>query len=183
MARTPNAGAAAPKPRRTEALFLLKFLGLLTLFFVAVAPKPVNDAVVEPFTAGVARVGGTAIRIFGEKTHMEGTVIASPRFSVNIRNGCNGLETIFIFAAAVLAFPATWRVRLFGLVAGFFAIQAINVVRIVSLFYIGIYLPRFFEQSHQVIWQALVIVFGVVLWIVWAARYAVPRPEREAAAG
>jgi exosortase H (IPTLxxWG-CTERM-specific) len=175
---------AAPSPQsgRAGVLFLLKFLGLLTLFFLAVAPKPVNDAVVEPFTAVVAKVGGVACRLFGEPTRMVGTTISSPRFSVNIRNGCNGLETIFIFAAAVLAFPATWRVRLWGLVLGFLAIQAINVVRIVSLFYIGIRWPKFFEQSHQVIWQAIVILAGVVLWIVWADRFALAnRPRRQTA--
>jgi exosortase H (IPTLxxWG-CTERM-specific) len=169
--------AETPKPakkKRVEVLFLLKFLGLLTLFFLAVAPKPVNDKIVEPFTGVVAKIGGVACRLFGEPTRMEGTTIASPRFSVNIRNGCNGLETIFIFAAAVLAFPASWKVRCWGLVLGFLAIQAINIVRIVSLFYIGIFWPKLFEQSHQVIWQAVVILFGVVLWIVWADRYALP---------
>jgi exosortase H (IPTLxxWG-CTERM-specific) len=178
---TKDAGPPAPAKatsRRTGVLFLLKFLGLLTLFFVAVAPKPIDQSVVEPFTTAVAKVGGLAVRAFGEPTQMIGTIIASPRFSVNIRNGCNGLETIFIFAAAVLAFPAPWSVRVWGLVLGFLAIQAINVVRIVSLFYIGIHWPKLFEQSHQVVWQAIVILFGVVLWIVWADRFALPPKSR-----
>jgi exosortase H (IPTLxxWG-CTERM-specific) len=180
---TKDEPAPAPgKSSKTGVLFLVKFLALLTLFFLAVAPKPVNEKVVEPFTSVVAKVGGVAVRIFGEPTRMVGTTIASPRFSVNIRNGCNGLETIFIFAAAVLAFPASWRVRLWGLALGFLAIQAINVVRIVSLFYIGIHWPKLFEQSHQVVWQAIVILFGVLLWIVWADRFALPpRPTSEAA--
>jgi exosortase H (IPTLxxWG-CTERM-specific) len=148
---------------------------------VAVAPKPVNERVVEPFTGVVAKVGGTAVRMFGEQTRMVGTTIASPRFSVNIRNGCNGLETIFIFAAADLAFPAPWKVRLWGLAFGFLAIQAINIVRIVSLFYIGIHWPKLFEQSHQVVWQAIVILFGVVLWIIWADRFALPPRDRQTA--
>ena len=84
---------------RKEVAFLLKFGGLLALFFLLAAPKPMNDLFVEPFTAVVAKAGGLAARLFGEKTVMVGTTISSPRFSVNIRNGCNGLETIFIFAA------------------------------------------------------------------------------------
>jgi exosortase H (IPTLxxWG-CTERM-specific) len=188
MSQPKKDGAAPPpgtpaKKKRTDILFLVKFLALLTFFFLAVAPKPVNDAIVEPFTAGVAKVGGRAVRIFGEPTDMIGTIIQSPRFSVNIRNGCNGLETIFIFAAAVLAFPAPWKVRGWGLLLGFLAIQAVNIFRIVSLFYIGIHWPKLFEQSHQVIWQAIVILFGVVLWIIWADRFALPpRPGREKAA-
>lgn len=161
-----------------ERAFLLKFLLLVAAFFLVVAPKPVNDSVVEPFTGLVAKAGGAACRLFGEPTTMTGTVISSPRFAVNIRNGCNGLETIFIFAAAVLAFPAPWPRKLGGLAAGVVLIQLFNLVRIVSLFYIGIHFPKLFEDWHTVVWQVLVILFGFVLFLAWAARLALPpRPE------
>lgn len=167
------------KGLRPEAAFLLKFALYLVLFFAATAPRPMNDAFVEPFTAAVAKVGGYATRLFGEKTTMVGTAIVSPRFAVNVRTGCNGLETIYIFAAGVLAFPAPWSRKLWGLLLGSLAIQLLNVVRIVSLFYIGVYFPKHFEDSHIVIWQAIVILFGVALFLVWADRYA--RPSRPAA--
>ena len=167
---------------RKEIAFLLKFGGLLALFFLAVAPKPMNDLLVEPFTSLVAQAGGRAARLFGEPTVMHGTTIASPRFAVNIRNGCNGLETIFIFSAAVLAFPAPWKARLLGLAGGFVLIQLVNLVRIVSLFYIGIHWPKMFDDSHTVVWQIAVILSGVILWILWADRFALPpRSERKAA--
>lgn len=176
---SPDPKPAARKGLRPEAAFLLKFGLYLVLFFAATAPKPMNDAFVEPFTAGVAKVGGFTARLFGEETRMVGTAIVSPRFAVNVRTGCNGLETIYIYFAGVLAFPAPLRRKLLGLVGGFLAIQALNVVRIVSLFYIGVYFPKHFEDSHVVIWQALVILFGVALFLVWADRYA--RPARPAA--
>ncbi len=166
---------------KKEVAFLLKFGVLLAVFFLAVAPKPMNDLLVEPFTSVVARAGGLTIRLFGEATVMHGTTITSPRFAVNIRNGCNGLETIFIFAAAVLAFPAPWKSRLLGLVGGFVLIQLVNLVRIVSLFFIGIHFPKLFEEWHTVVWQVGVILSGVILWIIWADRFALPsRSERKA---
>ena len=171
--------ASSPGAIRPPAAFLLKFALYLVLFFAATAPRPMNDAFVEPFTAAVARVGGTAVRLFGEPTTMSGTTIASPRFAVNVRTGCNGLETVYVFFAGVLAFPASWGRRLLGLAGGFLAIQAVNVVRIVSLFYIGVFFPDRFEDSHVVIWQALVVLFGVSLFLVWADRCA--RPSRPAA--
>ena len=172
----------ARKRLRPEAAFLLKFALYLVLFFVATAPKPMNDAFVEPFTSGVAKVGGFVAGLFGENTTMIGTAIVSPRFAVNVRTGCNGLETIYIFFAGVLAFPAPWKKKLWGLVLGFFAIQLLNTVRIVSLFYIGVFFPKHFEDSHIVIWQAIVILFGVALFLFWADRYARPsRPATEEA--
>ena len=169
-----TAPAGARAGRRPETLFLAKFLGLLVVFFAAVAPRPLNDALVEPFTAGVARAGGAVIALVGEDVRMTGTTIASSRFAVDIRNGCNGLETVFLFAAAVLAFPAPWKLRLAGLAAGTVLIQLFNLVRIASLYFIGLHFPRLFEESHVVVFQVLVVLFGVALFLVWAHRYALP---------
>ena len=47
-----------------------------------------------------------------------------------------------------------------------------------SLFYIGVFLPRFFSESHVFIWQSIVIVFGVTLWVLWAHRYGTPLRDR-----
>lgn len=183
MSEAPSAPETPKRRLRPEAAFLVRFGLYLLLFFAATAPKPMNDAFVEPFTTGVAKVGGFVAGLFGEDTTMVGTAIISPRFAVNVRTGCNGLETIYIFFAGVLAFPAPWKRKLLGLVFGFLAIQALNVVRIVSLFYIGVYFPKHFEDSHIVVWQAIVILFGVALFLLWADRYARPdRPAAEAAA-
>jgi exosortase H (IPTLxxWG-CTERM-specific) len=164
-----------PKPQSRRGLaFLLKFFGLLALFFLILAPRPVNDAVVEPFTGWVAEAGAFVCRIFGEPVVVEGVSIRSHRFSVNIHNGCNGLETVLIFVSAVLAFPAPWKTRLAGLAAGILAIQAVNLLRIAGLFYTGIYFPKVFDKTHSVIWPAAVILFGVALFILWADRFALP---------
>lgn len=105
---------------------------------------------------------------------MQGTVIQGPRFTVNIRNGCNGVEAMLIFLAAVLAFPASSRSRLIGLALGILAIQIVNLVRVVALYLTGVYFPRIFDSSHTVIWQTIVILFGVLLWIFRANRFAAP---------
>lgn len=174
-----NEPETPPEKRlRPEVAFLLKFALYLVLFFAVTAPKPMNSAFVEPFTTAVAKVGGWTAGLFGENVRMVGTAIVSPRFAVNVRTGCNGLETIYIFFAGVLAFPAPWSRKLLGLGLGFLAIQTLNNVRIVSLFYIGVYFPQHFEDSHIVIWQAIVILFGVALFLFWADRYA--RPTRPA---
>jgi exosortase H (IPTLxxWG-CTERM-specific) len=166
----------AARSLRPQARFLAAFLLLLAGGFTLLSLNPVNDRAVEPFTAAIARVSGAALDLLGEEVSMEGTVVRGPRFAVNIRNGCNGLETLLIFGAAVLAFPASWRARLLGLAAGAVLIQLINLVRVVALYLTGAYLPRFFDASHTVVWQTLVVLFGVLLWVGWAHRFALRRP-------
>ncbi|MCP4654986.1 MAG: exosortase H [bacterium] len=173
-ARTSEAAGGGWRAYRQEIRFLLLFVLILGGGFSLLALNPVNDRVVEPFTAGVARVSGGALDLIGQEIEMRGTVIESDRFAVNIRNGCNGVETMIIFLAAVLAFPSTWKSRGVGLVLGILAIQVVNLVRVVALFLTGVYFPEFFASSHTVVWQTLVILFGVLLWIFWANRFAVP---------
>jgi len=159
-----------------EIRFLVIFVAILGGGFTLLSLNAVNDAVIVPFTAGVARVSGAVLQVIDPAVTMEGTVIRSPRFAVNIENGCNGVEAMVIFLAAVLAFPASWTARLAGLALGAVAIQAVNLVRVVALFLTGVHFPGFFDSSHTVVWQSVVILAAVLLWIFWAQRFAVPRP-------
>jgi len=158
--------------QRPDARFLVIFLAILGVAFTTIALNKVNDAVVIPYTGFVARLSGAVLGLLGEDITVAGCDVSSPRFAVTIYNGCNGLITSLIFVSGVLAFPASWRAKAGGVVAGLLAIQAINLVRIVSLYYIGVFLPDYFDESHILIWQSLVILAGVGLWIVWARSAA-----------
>jgi exosortase H (IPTLxxWG-CTERM-specific) len=159
---------------RRELTFIGVFVVLLGGGFTLISLKPVNDAVIEPFTAGIAKVSGATLNLLGQNVKMSGVQIRNEKFGVSIRNGCNGVETMIIFLAAVFAFPAPWKARFLGLAIGIVAIQAVNLVRVVALFMTGAYFPKFFDSSHTVIWQTIVILFGVLLWIFWANRFATP---------
>lgn len=165
---------------RRELTFIGIFIVLLGGGFTLISLQQVNDAVIEPFTGLVAKASGVALKVIGQKIVMKGTQIQTidpiastgQRFGVNIRNGCNGVETMIIFLSAVFAFPASWKARFAGLAIGVLAIQAVNLVRVVALFLTGVYFPSFFDSSHTVIWQTIVILFGVLLWVFWASRFA-----------
>jgi exosortase H (IPTLxxWG-CTERM-specific) len=173
---TPTDPPSGWRAYRQEIRFLVLFVLVLGGGFTLISLNSVNDHVIEPFTAGVAVASGHALDLIGQDVTMDGTVIRNRRFAVNIKNGCNGVETMIIFLAAVLAFPASWKARLAGLAIGIVAIQLVNLVRVVALFLTGAYFPAFFDSSHTVIWQTIVILFGVLLWIFWANRLGPPRP-------
>jgi exosortase/archaeosortase family protein len=97
---------------------------------------------------------------------------------VTIYNGCNGLITSLIFVSAVLAFPARLGAKVIGVLGGLVAIQLVNLVRILALFYTGVFAPEWFDESHLVIWQSIVILCGVALWMLWA-RAATARDAAE----
>jgi exosortase H (IPTLxxWG-CTERM-specific) len=156
--------------RRRSLGFLARFVILLVAFYLVVASHPVNDAVIVPFTGWIARASGKVLNVLGERVTVTGTQIQAIGFGVNIENGCNGVETALLLAAAVLAFPARWRQRLIGFFFGFLAIQAVNMIRVVSLVWIGRHKPALFDSSHTVIWQSAVVLFGVLIFLLWASR-------------
>lgn len=155
--------------------FLVRYLLILVVGFAVIALRPVNDRLVSPYTTFVANEGAFFLRLLGEQVTVNQQILSSNRFSVAIFNGCNGLEAILIFACGVLAFPAAWGRKLLGLALGFTSIQLFNVVRIVALYYTGVFKPAWFSTAHVLVWQSLVILFSVSLWVFWVQRYAATR--------
>src|SRR6187397_167375 len=54
------------------------------------------------------------------------------RFPVAVDRGCDALEVQAPLAAAILAFPAPWRLRVGGATLGVALVWAVNVLRIAS---------------------------------------------------
>ena len=54
-------------------------------------------------------------------------------------------------------------------------------MRVVSLFWIGAHRPALFSTSHTVLWQSVVVLFSVLLFLFWASREQ--RAQAAAAAG
>ncbi len=72
-----------------------------------------------------------------------------------------------MLVAAIFAFPAPWRDRLVGLAAGIVAVQGLNIVRVISLFYLGQWNMQVFEWAHFYVWQALIMLDVLIVWLVW----------------
>lgn len=161
--------------QRAQGLFLVKFFAILVAAYLLIAWNPVNDHVIVPFTKGVAAVSGALLKGIGQPVSVSGTVISSPRFGVNINNGCNGVEAMLILLASIVAFPASLRARLTGLALGALVVQLLNAVRIITLYLLGAYQPRLFDMFHTAVWQIVVILSAILFFLIWSARVAAPR--------
>jgi exosortase H (IPTLxxWG-CTERM-specific) len=170
-------GASVWMRRNREAMSFVAIFALAVIGFSLVLQFDwVTIHLVGPYTEGIASVAGFVLDRFGEQTAVSGTRLASSRFSVNIYHGCNGLLATSIYVAAVLAFPSTLRQKGIGVGIGIPAIQIINLVRIVALYYTGVFWPNFFAVAHGYVWQSIVILFTMLVWIYWAERFVRLRP-------
>lgn len=159
--------------------FFLVFLFIQGVLFTTEMLQPVQKLVITPFTEGVAAVSASLVLLFDANVVSEGIVLrdVTNGFAVAIQAGCNGVEATIVLVAAMLAFPSPWKHKLWGILIGFLLVQALNLIRIISLFYIGQWNMQVFEWMHLYLWQALIMLDVLIIFLVWL-RY-LPRPAQE----
>lgn len=162
---------------RFFVLFTVLLIGLFTLEIL----QPAEKYVILPFTSLIADVSAWIIQVFDDNVMSVSNVIRDKTtgFGVRIERGCNGVEALIILFAAIFAFPAPLKHKLIGFTIGFFAIQGLNLVRIVSLFYLGQWNQVAFEWFHLYLWQALIILDALVVWLVWLRTLPQAKARRQ----
>lgn len=158
---------------RKALRFVLMFALIFgaSYFFFGLVPG-VRFGLIKPYTHFLAKAVTTLINLFGAGATADGALVSSPRFTINIAMGCDGVEASSLFLAGVLAFPTSWRARLIGLALGIPLIHIINLVRLVGLYYAGVYLPSVVEELHVYVAQTIVILLSTALLIIWLERFA-----------
>ncbi|HNQ23725.1 MAG TPA: archaeosortase/exosortase family protein [Phycisphaerae bacterium] len=154
-------------------LHFVAVFALLMAVFYGVFYRPMDEkSWGARFVAGhlhrYAVASAAVLRVLGESATVSGQTIGSPRFSVKIVRGCDAMEVTALFVSAVLALPVRWWRKIPGVLVGWAALAIINVVRIVSLYYVGIHFPQAFDAMHYGVWQGVIVILALVLWVLWA---------------
>lgn len=158
-----------------------RFLGIFIAVVVALLAAELTPAgqrlVVLPWTQALATASAWLITLVDADIIAGGKMLQSTRtgFAVSIEAGCNGIEAAIVLLAAMAAFPAPWKHRALGMLAGIAAVQGLNVVRVISLFYLGQWSLAAFEWAHLYLWQALIMLDVLLVALVWM-RLAPARP-------
>jgi exosortase H (IPTLxxWG-CTERM-specific) len=157
---------------------MLVFLAVLVGLFTLEMQTSVQQALIEPFTGVLASISASLILPFDDSVIAYGKILqfGPGGFAVSIEAGCNGVEATIVLIAAVLAFPAPWRARLIAIALGFLAVQAMNILRIISLFYLGNWNLDVFTWVHLYLWPALIMLDVLIVFIVYL-RYLGRRAE------
>jgi exosortase H (IPTLxxWG-CTERM-specific) len=140
----------------------------------------VDENLVYPVLKLTARGSASVIGLTGEAVTTQGVLIQGSNFAVAVRRGCDPLDPMALFAAAVAAFSGPWKRKVVGLVAGSIILFALNLIRIVSLYRLGQRHSRMFEAVHQEIWPAFFILSALGLWGLWLLWTGRPPQARNA---
>jgi len=143
-------------------------LGFNALFYLWFSRLSAFDA----YLSANARLSAAILRLCGGDVSFAGQRVVSPDFAMDIQLGCDGIQSSAFFLFAVLASPlrTPFRARLLPIAAGVVLLLALNLVRLVTLFWTGVYFPGAFEVMHVEVWQAVFILLPLLLWLLWVRR-------------
>jgi exosortase H (IPTLxxWG-CTERM-specific) len=149
--------------------FLLLFIGVLITLFSVEMLNPVQHAVIQPFTGLLASLSTALILPFDQDVIAQGRVLrdGTSGFAVSIESGCNGVEAAIVLVAGIAAFPAALIQKCVAIVAGFLFVQALNILRIISLFYLGQWNYTVFEWFHLYLWPVLIMLDVLVVFAIY----------------
>lgn len=108
----------------------------------------------------------------GAGAFVQGYSITAPGGGINVMNGCEGFEVIFLWIAALTITPMGWRWRGRGLVLGVGLIWVLNQVRILVLFYAYRVDKEWFARLHGTIAPLVLIVLvtaAFALFVAWSS--------------
>lgn len=163
------------------ARFLFLFCSVLAALFAVEMLKPVQEAVIQPFTGILATISTAVILPFDDTVIAQGRVLrdATTGFAVSIEAGCNGVEAAIVLIAGIVAFPASLKNKAIAILAGFLFVQALNIVRIISLFYLGQWNYTVFEWFHLYLWPVLIMVDVLIVFAIYLQWLGKQNPEAE----
>ena len=162
------------------ARFFVGFLLIQALLFGAELTPWAQTYFVVPWTNTLAALSADIVRLFDPQVVADGKILQSAdgSFAVSIEAGCNGVEATIVLIAAMLSFPAPWKRRLLGLAIGVVAVQGLNIIRVISLFYLGQWSFDAFDFAHRYVWQALIMLDVLIVWLLWVRTLPRAAPAR-----
>ncbi len=168
--QTAASAAARPSLRARVFGFLALFLLLQGAYTFAQGTR-VERWVIDEATVGTA--AWLIDRIAPEVgVQAVGSRLRAPGGGINILNGCEGVEVVFLVAAAMLVAPLAWRWKVLGLWLGTGWVFALNQVRVLALFFAYRHDQGWFDVLHGVVAPLVLIAATAAFFLVWLDRCA-----------
>lgn len=177
----PEPSRAAPEPSvpsvpSTTVGFVLRMLVYYALMHGAyfLVPNAVLHQNIYPALFGTPSVYLINTVSPVEQAYSRDNRISSRHAALEIVRGCDGSGVWFLITAAVLAFPAAWRMRAVGVIGGVLLVYLLNLARLAGLYFVVARAPDWFLPLHTYFIPSLLIVLVSLYYLAWVSRVSVP---------
>ncbi|MEJ0039691.1 MAG: exosortase/archaeosortase family protein [Gammaproteobacteria bacterium] len=169
----PRSPSGRPSGLVIRALCFLAIFAALQLTWEALRGSVVERLVVHD---GTVRPAAFLANLLTPDVHAHAVdfSLRAPGGGLRILNGCEGVEALFLLAAALGVASVPWKTRWLGLLAGLPLVFLINQARILVLFYSYRANPGLFGTLHAVV-APIVVVLAIAMyfygWLTYASRH------------
>jgi exosortase family protein XrtM len=136
----------------------------------------IEESVLVPTASLVSAISPGVILDRTSRTIAKGTA------RLHVTRGCEGIEMLFLLAAAILAYPTDLRRRTIGLLIGSVLVFALSVARLTALVFTLRYWPGGWEAMHGLLMPLVPVVVIAAYFLYWSAGRTEPRPPSPARA-
>jgi archaeosortase B (VPXXXP-CTERM-specific) len=166
-------------PAYRFVLLFLPYLALVSIGYPIVLEH--YGEFIQAFIEATAKIEYWLFVPFAETISLKGKLVVFDGFAVQIIDECTGIYEMLIFTSAVLAFPTSWRKKGLGVLLGCPLIYLFNILRIAMLILVGRYYPPAFDFMHLYFWQATMIVWITLVWLLWITKVVRDNEDERAA--
>jgi len=152
--------------QRPALLFAGRFVLWVTALTALSLTAPFQH-LLHGYLGGIARLASGLLNRLGIDSHANDVTVSSARYALTVAESCSGLELMLFLFSTILAFPIAWRWKWPGIAVGALLISLTNLIRVASLFAVGVYRPAAVEMVHLEIWPLGLVVITLVCWLVW----------------
>jgi len=150
-------------------LFIIKLVAVVAIFH-GFTLLPVYDWLLPQYLHAVASLARALSDWFGESGEVVGATLRAPAYAVTVSPACSAVELAGFIVAAVVAFPSPWRTKVSGVLLGMLLVATLNVIRVTSLFLVGLHARRAFDMVHDDVWAVLFILIAPLFVGGWIAH-------------
>ena len=147
--------------------FVMKLAAFMGVFLLAYRDDLIGR-VLGPWVELTARMTVALLHLLGEDALRAGSQIHHPGgFAYEIYYRCTAMLPAALLAALTFASTACLRRKIIGMALGVSVLIALNLIRLVHLYHLGVHRPDLFEVSHGVVWELILIMATLGLWWLW----------------
>ena len=167
-------------------LFLARFVGVYVLgniLYGLYIASFQNEA--DTVTELVSHHSCYVLNQFGENVqpvrNTQGPTVfiqTQEKITLNIFEGCNGVNVIIVFVAFMVAFGGPLKKMAWYVPLGILTIHIFNLARISLLFYVAQYDQELFYYVHKYFFTAALYLVVFALWAIWVMKFT-QKPKQE----
>ncbi len=162
------AAPGRPQDLRLPACWLAGLLGVVLAGLWAIQAHPLAGNVFAPLTVLTAQLTAFMLAAIGLPVLREAaTLVHAGGFACEIDVACTALIPAAVLAASMAVVRTTPRAYLKGIIFGALLLVFVNQLRLVSLVWLGVHVPGYFDMAHDRLWPVLLILTIGAYGLVW----------------